>query len=310
MSLISQPSPHRIGAIVVLYFPDLSLLERLLSGLQSEVDEIYVIDNTPKKLVDWLSYEWFLEKQFSVCYQSLGDNFGIAKAQNIGIELAMSSQCSHVILFDQDSAIPPNMIKELLVSEQLLLDRSVLLGSVGPLFLDEKTGDYAKAIRHGPLFINKIDISPLDTNPVRADYLIASGSLIRTHILQAAGLMREDLFIDWVDIEWGLRANSLGYSHFINPRAIMRHSIGDEFVSVGSRKINLHSDIRNYYIVRNAFHLMLDSKINRNWRLNIAFKIPLYVIFYTLTSNSKIHALKQLLRACLDGFSGKLGKAF
>lgn len=309
MSQNSQPSPHRVGAIVVLYFPNLSLLERLLSGMQNEVDQIFVIDNTPTNAVSWLSYEWFIEKQFSVSYQSLGDNYGIAKAQNIGIGLAISNHCSHVIFFDQDSAMPPNMIKELLASEQLL-NKSVQVGSVGPLFLDEKTGEYAKAIRHGQLFINKVDISPLDTNPVRADYLISSGSLIRTQILQAIGLMREDLFIDWVDIEWGLRANSLGYSHFIIPRAIMRHSIGDDFVNVGNRKINLHSDTRNYYIVRNACHLILNSKINRNWRINIAFKIPLYVIFYTLTSTSKIQSLKQLLRACLDGFSGKLGKAF
>ncbi len=310
MSQISQPSPNRVGAIIVLYFPNLSLLERLLNGLQNEVDEIFVIDNTPINAVDWLSSEWFLTKQYQVNYHPLGDNRGIGRAQNIGIELAISNQCSHVILFDQDSAIPPNMIKNLLIAEQLLLDKSVHLGSVGPLFLDEKTGDYSKAIRHGQLFTHKIDISPLDTNPVRADYLIASGSLMRTPILQTIGLMREDLFIDWVDIEWGLRANSLGYSHFIIPQAIMRHSIGDEFVSVGSRKINLHSDTRNYYIVRNACHLLLDSKINRKWRVNIAFKIPLYVIFYTLTSNSRIHSLKQLLRACFDGLSGKLGKAF
>jgi rhamnosyltransferase len=307
---ISPQKSDLIGAIIVLYFPNEILLQRLLKSLNGEVDQIFIVDNTPTTASDWQFHAWFLSKNFTVAYQSLGKNYGIAKAQNIGIASAISNNCDHVIFFDQDSAIPPNMIKELLRYEKLLLDRSINVGAVGPLFLDEKTGDYSKAIRHGKLLVNKINISPNDNEPVLADYLISSGSLIRIAALNATGLMREELFIDWVDIEWGLRANKLGYSHFIIPSAIMLHSIGDEFVTLGNKKINLHNDIRNYYIVRNACHLVRDPQIDNQWRANIAFKIPLYIIFYTLTSKSRISSLKRLFQACFDGLSGNLGKVF
>lgn len=308
MTTTSSQESDRIGAIVVLYFPNQSLLKRLLQSLMHEVNQIFVIDNTPSMAVDWLTHKWFATKNFDVIYQALGNNLGIAQAQNIGIEQAISNHCDHVVFFDQDSAIPPNMIQELLRYEKLLLDQSVKVGAVGPLFLDEKTGEYSKAIRHGRLFVNKIHVNPNDNEPVLADYLISSGSLIRIETLKATGFMREELFIDWVDIEWGLRANKLGFSHFIIPTTIMRHSIGDDFVVLGNRKINLHNDIRNYYIVRNACYLLLDSQVDKRWRVNIAFKIPLYIIFYSLTSKSKMNSFFQLLRACLDAMKGNLGK--
>jgi len=184
------------------------------------------------------------------------------------------------------------------------------VGSVGPLFLDEKTNEYSKAVKHGFFLVKKIAVIPMGDLPVKADHLIASGSLIKISALKEIGLMREDLFIDWVDIEWGLRASKLKFEHFIIPRAIMRHSIGDEFVEVGKKKINLHSDIRNYYIVRNACYLLLSSDVDYRWRLNIFWKIPLFVVFYAFTSKQRFSAFKVLLRACVDGFTGRLGKAF
>lgn len=308
MKEYSAINDHLVGAVVVLFFPDAKLVERLLSSLSNEVEKIYVIDNTPGKAVAWSSQEWFETKGYSVVYRALGDNYGIAKAQNIGIELAIESGCDHVIFFDQDSAIPKGMVKELLKTEELLLKSAVKVGSVGPIFIDEKSDRYSHFIRHSRFLINRIEVSSVNYNLIKADYLIASGSLIRTYVLKEVGLMRENLFIDWVDIEWGLRAGRLGFSHYATPSATMLHSIGDGFIKFGKRSVNLHNDVRNYYIVRNACHLLLDPQIDKKWRTNIFLKIPLWVIFYTFTSKSKFKALKRLLRACFDGFSGRMGR--
>lgn len=301
----------KVGAIIVLYIPNPVLLERLIDSLKGETELVFIIDNTPEgKAAFDLSQDWFDLRGITSTYQPLGDNYGIAEAQNIGINLAIKSGCDHVILFDQDSAIAPNMVNDLLNAEHSLLQQSVKVGAIGPLFLDEKTNEYSKTIRHGLFFVKRLNTTPADLHPVQADYLISSGSLIRTEVLKTVGLMREDLFIDWVDIEWGLRANKCGYTNFVIPNAIMRHILGDGFVNVGSRTINLHNDIRNYYIVRNACHLFLDPQIDKRWRMNIAFKIPAYVVFYALHSKTRLKAFKLLIRACLDGFSGRLGKAF
>lgn len=301
-----------IAAIVVTYLPNELLLNRILRSICNEVKHVYVIDNTPTESVDWLSAEWLAKSGLDVGYHPLGDNFGIAKAQNVGIEFAIRDGCDHVILFDQDSAPLAGMINKLANAELKLLASGIKVGSVGPLFLDEKTNEYAPAIRHIGFMIRKIKVTPSESLPVLADYLISSGSLIRISVFQKIGVMKEELFIDWVDIEWGLRACNFCYSNFLVPEAIMLHSIGDEVTSIGNRRINLHSDIRNYYIVRNACHLLLDKSIKWQWRANIFFKIPQYVIFYSFKTLSKkrTKSFIILVRACFDGFSGRLGKAF
>lgn len=300
----------KLAAIIVLYFPDESLLDRLLNSLRDTVSDIFIIDNTPYDKLKWISINWFASKNHKVAYHPMGDNYGIAKAQNVGIELAIKDNCDHVIFFDQDSAASPEMVMRLLTEERALLANGVKIGSVGPVFVDKKTGECSKVVRYGNVFVNRISVSNDDLSPIQADYLIASGALIRVSVLQEVGLMRNDLFIDWVDIEWALRANNLGYHHFVIPKAVMSHSIGDDFVDIRVRKVNLHNDTRHYYIVRNACNLVLNPAMGRRFRTNIFLKIPSYVLFFSITSKSRFTSLKLLLRACYDGFSGKLGKAF
>ena len=300
------------SAIIVTYCPNEFLLERLFSNISNSVNKIFVIDNTPTENLTWLSADWFKSKNIDVEYIALGENHGIAKAQNIGIQLSLDYGCDHIIFFDQDSAPPIGLIRNLEDAEADLIKSNIKVGAIGPLFLDEKTRQYSFGIRHKGLSIHKIKISPNECMPVSVDYIISSGSLIRTSIFHEIGNMREELFIDWVDIEWGLRAKKNGYENFIIPSAIMLHSIGDEFISIGGKQINLHNDMRSYYIVRNACYLVTQSSMSIGWRINASLKIPVYVIFYAITSLSKkrLQVFWMLVQACKDGFCRKLGKAF
>lgn len=303
-----------VAAVVVVYYPDLLLLRRLLISIRNQVERIIVVDNTPTpdEHADCVFPVWFSEQGFDVTYQPLYANYGIAKAQNCGITAAIQAGCGHVILFDQDSFVSEGMVRHLMQAEMGLLAKQIKVGSVGPVFIDEKTGEFSKALRHDLLRLKKIEISTVETLPVSVDYMISSGSLIRIAALLEIGGMKEELFIDWVDVEWCLRARSLGYAHFMIPAARMYHSIGDKYVAFAKRKINLHNDVRNYYIVRNACHLIFDKRMDKRWRLLTLFKIPQYVIFYSLTSVSKqrFKAFVLLLRACVHGCMGRLGKAF
>lgn len=283
-----------------------------MKSISTDVRKIYVIDNTPNEDGNWLNSQWIFKLDFKVDYHALGANFGIAKAQNIGIELAIQDGNDHIILFDQDSNPPNEVVNNLYRAELALQNAGVNVGSVGPIFIDTKTNEYCKAIRHNGIMNYKIEISLIETSPSLTDYLISSGSLISISVLQKVGLMREEFFIDWVDIEWGLRAGRCGYKHFIIPTIVMRHSIGDKTVSLGKKKVNLHSDVRNYYIIRNGSNLMTDKSISLGWRTHIFLKIVYYIAFYSLTtfSKRKSSTFILLIRACFDGLTGRLGKTF
>jgi rhamnosyltransferase len=295
-----------VAAVVVLYKPDMLLLDRLLRSVVGQVEKSFVIDNTPGSTADFSSF--FDQYQGSISYIPLGENKGIATAQNIGIRQGMDTGCSHVLLLDQDSALPADMVRELLHAENQLVGAGEKVAAVGPLFVDEKTGGFSRAIRHSYLRVHKIVVDQTSERPVETDYVIASGSLIRCVVLNDIGMMRDELFIDWVDIEWGLRAKNLGYKSYIIPNIRMIHSIGDSFVQFMGREINLHGDTRHYYLVRNATFLIRIRHMGSKWRVVTLMKIPQYVVFYSFYSKNRIKSTRLLLRAVLDGASHKLGR--
>ena len=243
-----------VAAVVILYHPDLPKLKRLLESAVGQVDTIIAVDNTPGSSTEMSPF--FKGYPFPVSYVPLGDNMGIATAQNVGIRKSLSAGHSHVLLLDQDSALPPGMVQELLNAESDLIRSGKKVAAVGPQFVDEKTGRSSFAIRCGFFWVSKIRLDPQSLQPVETDHLIASGSLINAAAFQAIGLMRDDLFIDWVDIEWALRARSLGYISYYVPNAVMIHSVGDAVFVVLGRDIHTHDDVRNYYMLRNVTYLM------------------------------------------------------
>lgn len=294
-----------VAAVVVLFKPDLAILDRLLVSLIGQVDAVFIVDNTPG--ADLGTYpDSFAGKSWS--YHPLHDNLGIARAHNVGIELASEAGHSHVLLMDQDSALEPGTVETLLGEEQKLLAAGKKVGAIGPVVVDEKTGEAAPAITPSRTGGKRTPIDLTTQAPVAARYIIASGSLISLSVLKTVGNMKDEFFIDWVDIEWGERAASFGYTSYLTPRVTMRHSIGDEFVTFMGRKINLHSDFRNYFIVRNATYLVLWGEISGATRLQLARKVPQYVIYYSLYSKRKFYSAKLLCLAVYDGVIKKMFK--
>jgi rhamnosyltransferase len=158
-----------IAAIVVTYYPDAHLLTRLLRSISADVAKVYVVDNTPSGGTDWLAAAWFTANGFDVDFRPLGDNLGIAAAQNIGIKLAIQEEFEHVILFDQDSAPAPGMISTLHAAARDLANSGVNVGAVGPLLFDEKYKKYVAGVRHSGIFVRKVLPAPEDVEPVGVD---------------------------------------------------------------------------------------------------------------------------------------------
>lgn len=302
------PEEARVAAVVVVYhLTDSTLLGRLLDSLVGQVATVFIVDNSP---VDQAKVNPVPEPyRHCVCHIALGDNTGVAHAQNVGIQKAIEEKHTHVLLLDHDSALPRGMVEKLLSAEAMLRARGERVAAVGPAFLDEKTGQYAPAMRHGYIRIARVPIDVGCETPAESDYIISSGTLLTAEAFQVVGPMRDELYIDWIDIEWCLRARHHGYKSFICPGANMSHSVGDDFVKAFGRTVSLHSnDARNYYIVRNAVWLLRSPSMPWRWKTTTAVKIPGYLMFYSLYSRQPLRCLLLLLRALRDGCAGKLGR--
>ena len=295
-----------VAAVIVLYHPELSLLQRLIGTLACQVDMIFAVDNTPAPRSTVQDFLAKCEEQ--IFYESLGDNRGIASAQNIGIRRGLEAGASHILLLDQDSALPSDMVSSLLQAEKDLIDGGKRVAAVGPVFIDEKTGEKSSPFQQGFLRARKIVIDEDSTEPVETEYVIASGSLIRREVIEDVGMMLDELFIDLVDIEWGLRAKSRGYRSYIVPSVVIAHSVGDRAIQAFGRNIYVHGDTRNYYRIRNGVYLLRLRHMGMHWRISSLLRVPKYVFIYSLLSTNRLRTLMLLCRACMDGIRAKSGR--
>lgn len=176
-----------ISAVIVTYNPDISVLDELVTELISQVQNIVIVDNNSNNIID---IEELSEKIDFILIKE-NENVGLASAQNTGIRRVLNVS-THIVIFDQDSKITKEFIKKQLKCEALLLDKGLKVSAVGPKFYDQHSGyEYPATIYTGP-FIKRIDVTD---EPVEATFVIASGSLIRTIVLNDVGLMLDDFLL-------------------------------------------------------------------------------------------------------------------
>ena len=121
--------------------------------------------------------------------------------------------------------------------------------------------------------------------------------------------MDEDLFIDWVDLEWCWRARHKGYQVIGSGDVEVSHSLGDTSRNIGYREVNLRSPLRHYYITRNAFSLAL-----RTPYLSIVMRCVLFVrslrypFAFPILSPPRWRNLCAVTAGIMDALLGRLGK--
>ena len=294
-----KPVSQNVVSIVVTYQPNLDVVESLLSSLLDQVKSVVIVDNGSK--TDGLTElaDKFPGRTELIQFHR---NYGIAKAQNQGIEFAKGKGAEFVLLLDQDSIPAPDMVIKLVDAANALPHAA----SLGPRYLDNRQGNPPPFISINGLRLHRY-MCENDNKIVPVDYLISSGSLIPLKVIKAVGPMREELFIDYVDIEWGLRAKSYGYQSYGVCGAKMSHTLGDNPISFFGRKIPYHSPSRHYYHFRNAIWLYKQPWVPWNWKIVDSWRLLRKYIFYSLFAKPGAQHLKMMSLGLLHGFVGRMG---
>jgi len=292
-----------VVAIVVTYQPDLDALSTLLGAIQQQVDAVVLVDNGSDRPVE----AWLARAYPGYACIPLGRNLGIAKAQNVGIAWAKERRASHVVLFDQDSHPAPDMVERLLSVAHDKALAGIRVAGVGPRYLDKRQENPPPFIQIKGLRVERQHCAGPDA-VVDVDYLIASGCLIPMTALDAVGDMREALFIDYVDIEWGLRARRAGYRSFGACGAHMSHDLGDEPIEFFGRKIPLHSPLRHYYHFRNAIWLYRQAWAPRRFKLADGWRLLLKYGFYTAFAAPRYQQWRMMSLGIWHGLIGRMGR--
>lgn len=287
-----------IGILIVSFNPNISSLNKLVEKLLlNENVLVYIIDNNSKNL-NLDIYNARLK------ILELSENMGIAFAQNQGISCAIKDGVKFIVFFDQDSTITENYINSIQNDYLYLQNRGIKVGAIGPRFIDERYGFYYKTVDISNSGLrSKLDVSNI-TEPLHSSLLISSGSFVSVETLQKVGFMRENYFIDYVDTEWCIRAESLGYKNYVSSKTIMQHAIGDNILQFRWFNVPVHSPFRRYYRVRNALYLLRESHVPILLVLREMVFNLIHQIILVCYCDRKVEYVKSYLSGLKDGLFG------
>lgn len=240
----------KIGIVTVLYNSG-TVLEEFFATLNRQTYRnfvLYVIDNhspdnsltQAQSLSDGVSFETVILAE--------PENWGVAKGNNIGIRRALSDGCDYVLLSNNDTALEPDTIIDLLTGLQKM---GATMAVPKIYFYGTNQFWYAGGrfdlLRCGTphIGLEKTDMGQYDT-PCATDYAPTCFMLIDRHVFERVGLMDETYFVYYDDSDFVWRALREHTEKLVYiPRSRLWHK---ESTSTGG----VQSDFYTYYINRNA----------------------------------------------------------
>ncbi|ADE16653.1 rhamnosyltransferase [Nitrosococcus halophilus Nc 4] len=291
-------------AVIITYQPDLEGLERLLFAVSPQVEAVVVVDNASGGNIP----QWLKQRGVANLHcLALPENLGVAAAQNRGIAWAKERSATHVVLFDQDSCPAPDMIERLYGAWKQLEQRGRRVCALGPAYQDRRRPQSQPFVRVRGLMIGRCHCQR-DDEILEVDHLISSGSLIPMAVLDKVGGMVEALFIDYIDIEWILRARQRGYQAYGVCGAKMFHTLGEEPIRFLGREVVARSPLRHYYLFRNAIWIYRQDWIPPLWKLADGFRLWQRFFFYALFAPPRLRQLKMMTLGLWHGLWGRMGR--
>ena len=292
--------PNRYCAVVVTYNPDLTALLKLLGQLEKDSDFI-VVDNGSENIEELAASIEVYSRCRAV--EKMDDNIGLSRALNKGIAWVKEHGYEFVFLFDQDSR-PGDLFAQGLISalERASKFSSKGVAAVGPRIMNPQS------MKQTPFkLFNRLlgrtnrRFEGLRTE-FKADFLITSGTLIPLSIIDAVGPMRDDYFIDNIDLEWCFRAKALGYDLVGSDASILYHAIGErsDHPWVRAGIIAQHNPSRSYYSSRNRVHLYGADYAPLGWKLRDMPRFALKALWLMLSSAQRSSYFTSIRRGIRD----------
>lgn len=235
-------------------------------------------------------------------------NLGFAGGNNLGIERALTEGADYVCLLNNDTAVDPHFLEELLRfaaadpragilgSRILYYDRPDMIWSYG-IAVNRISG------RIYTTYNNRKD-SEISGVITQVDAVSGAAMLLKREMLQEVGLLDEDYYLYFEDVDLCLRARRMGYKIVTVSSSRVRHKVSG---SMGGE----YSRMTVYYATRN--HLLIGKKQLPGsgffrWGRNTMILLDTF-IFAAFTSGgacvSKIRAWRQ---GVVDYFCGRYGE--
>lgn len=253
-----------------------------LKDLSFKDYEVIVVDNGSKE-----DPKAHLNKHYpDVKLIMSGDNLGFAGGNNLGIKACKGK---YQFFINNDTELTEGLIEKLLA----LFERIPKLGVVCPkiCYFNEDPQNQADVIQYvGSTPVNPYTARNKTLGELEEDrgqykearstpYAHGAAMMIPTKVIEEVGLMPEDFFLYYEELDWCEMFRRAGYQIYVEPNAKIYHK---ESISVGKM-----STLKTYYLTRNRILFMRRNK--SGFQLLI---FSLFLMFFTIPKNVLMYMVK------------------
>ena len=287
-------------SIIVTYFPNMKEFEKILNQHKKNFRKIIIVNNSPDIKLH------HLKKLNKIYLINNKKNLGLAKALNIGIKFAKKIGVKMVGLFDQDTYLNDNYSEKMFKNiNQIKLKNKIALYNCR--YFNLITNRYGSMINFK--FLRLIRKKPRKTDKYSyVEYVITSGSFIPINVFQYVGYMKNKFFIDYIDIEWCLKAKKKGYKIIIFQNIEIFQKLGQSKFRIFGNIYPIHTPQRMYYNFRNSILLYKSNYIDLNWKFVDGFRNIFRILFYILLKSPRIQYFKYISKGIYHGIINKSGR--
>lgn len=148
-------------------------------------------------------------------------NKGFSGGNNEGIKYALERDADFVLLLNYDTEVEKSLLKNLILSVQ----KNEKIGLISPIIFSK---DSSKVWFSG----GKIDWLRMKTihetekrafDYENSDYLTGCSLLVKKEVFKKIGLLDEDYFLYWEDVDFSVRAKRAGYGLVISSKSRIFH---------------------------------------------------------------------------------------
>jgi GT2 family glycosyltransferase len=187
-----------------------------------------------------------------------GANLGFAGGNNVGVRHALAQGADYVWLLNNDTVVEAEALSSLVRSAQ----GDPRVGMVGSKIVYHDAPDllwFAGAVLDGKsahrpchLGLNEKDMGQYDV-PGESGYITGCSLLARREMLEAVGLLDEELFLYFEDVDWSARARAAGWTLLYCPESLVYHKVSISTGGAASPTLLYYTSRNRLYFVRHNF---------------------------------------------------------
>ncbi|GMQ31367.1 glycosyltransferase family 2 protein [Algoriphagus confluentis] len=292
-------TPDSSVAIILVNWNGLEYTRACLHTLE-KVDfpdfQIILVDNDSKKPEGQV-----LKKEFpKLVLLENEQNLGFAGGNNVGIRKALDIGFSHLMLLNNDTLVEPDFLGKMM----LAFSKNPKLGLLQPMicFLDEPEkiwsagGKFISLLGRAKTLGDRKTLKNYQPFSKKLDWATGCCMLLTREAILQSGLLNEQYFAYFEDVEWSLRIRNQGFEIGLVPEAKIYHEAG-----ASSKKSHSEGTLSAkvfYYHVRNQLFLIRNQNIPLGFIYHLG-RFTLWMGYFLL--RGRFQKLKAVAKGIKDG---------